>query len=112
MFFPNATVEIYDETADAEQFGVDEYTGEPKKGLTLQSTVQGDLQPLSPGQSLREFGAVIQGTYRLFLPINTQISCSSQVKVDGQLYQVQGDPMKRTALLPHIKVLLIRERTP
>lgn len=112
MFFPNTTVEIYEETADAEQFGADEYTGAPKTGPVLQSTVQGDFQPLSPGQSLREFGAVIQGTYRLYLDVDVQISASSQVKVDGQLYQVHGDPMKRTALIPHIKVLLVRERTP
>lgn len=112
MFFPNATVEIYEETQDAEQFGADEYTGETKSGPVLQSTVQGDFQPLSPGQSLKEFGTVIQGTYRLFLDVGTQITADSKVKIDGQFYKVQGDPMVRNSLIPHIKVLLIRERTP
>lgn len=108
------TVVIYEEIRDAELCGVTSY-GKPKKCLselnTTHDTIKGDLQPLRPSESLREFGSIVQGTYKLYLDLDVEINhkCKVRVNEGDRLFQVEGTPMKYTALKPHIKAILVEE---
>jgi len=104
------TITFYDEVQDAERCGVDQYGKAQKCSLEL-STVKGDFQPMSPSEQLREFGSIVQGSYKLYLDPDVEILPNYKVAVEGydRKFQVRGTPMKYTALIPHIKVILVEE---
>lgn len=104
------TVTIFDEVRDAERCGVDSY-GKAQKCLVDLCTVKGDFQPMNPHEQLREFGSTIQGSYKLYLDPDVEITATCKVSVEGypRKFQVKGTPMKRTALKPHIKIILVEE---
>jgi len=108
--FKTHNITIYEEVRDAERCGVDSY-GKAQKCTIEKATVKGGFHPLSQGKQLREFGQVIKGSAKLFLDPDVEITSTCKVRVEGEehLFQVQGIPAKRTALLPHLKVLLVPE---
>jgi hypothetical protein len=107
-------ITIYVEERDAERCGVDSYGKALKCVKELNTEVddlKGDLQPMSPGEQLREFGGIVQGSYKLYLDPDVEITPTCKVAVSGypNKFQVRGTPMKYTALKPHIKAILVEE---
>jgi hypothetical protein len=108
-FFPNTEVELFEEVVDATLCGVDGY-GNPKKCLVSRGKFVGDFQPMNPMESMREFGSVVQGLYKLYLAYGVVVKANYKIKANYKFYQVSGDPSVRRTLIPHVKVNLQEER--
>mgnify|MGYP000846383822 CR=1 FL=1 len=104
--FPHHTIQVKRETRSPE-CGYDSY-GKPKKCLTTITTLKGDLQPANANEQMRDFGRVAQGRYKLYLPHTANITKTDKLVIDGETYQVEGIPDKRTIFpsTSHLKVYL------
>lgn len=105
MIFPDA-ITIFEMVEDAEECDVDGH-GKPKTCPVQTSETRGMFQPVRPSETMLSPGTVNQGDYNLYLPINTIITSTSKVKVNGEAeyYQVIGEPQKRR-IIGYIKVVL------
>lgn len=106
-YFGQTLLIIYEETMDAKICGVSA-NGTPKKCLVKISTTVGDLQPLSVNNAAKDYGETPQGKWVVYLDINAPVTPQSILEdPDGVQYMANGKPMKRGALLPHIKLNLL-----
>lgn len=105
VFFPNESISLYSYSEDDY-----DYYG-PRSGYTLRETVQGNFYPLSESSSLKEFGKILNDTYKLILDENTEIHDTDLVVVNDIEYEIVGSPENwNHGLLPHKTVLLKRLR--
>jgi len=106
VFFRNAEIQVYEEKKDP-SCGLDNY-GKPLKCNVPVGTVDGDFQPMSVSEQLHEYGRIVQGRYKVYLPPDLNIHERMKFVINGQTYQVEGIPEKRTTLTPtsHQKVYL------
>lgn len=72
------------------QTGVDRY-GTPKYA-TQDVQFRGELQPLDSDEFLAAQDQV-KTRCRVLAPVSTGLKATESVKVDGQVYQVTGDPL-------------------
>jgi hypothetical protein len=105
MIFPD-TITIFEMVEDVDQCGVDGH-GKPRTCPVQTSETMGMFQPVRPSETMFSPGNVNQGDYNLYLPINTEITSSSKVKVNGEpeYYEVVGKPQKRQ-IIGYIKCVL------
>lgn len=110
VFFPNVELELW-EYGESDTYNL---YGEAELTYTLVDTVSCDFQPLSTTDSLKEFGEILQDTYKTYLDIKTPITDTMICRVVGEpsTYQVVGTPIRNNHLLNHIKVILQKERKP
>lgn len=113
VFFPNAELELYQYIESATEFN--SYY-EPLKEYSLMDTVPCNFQPMSPSDSLKQFGEILTDTYKVIIDYNVTVEPSMLVKVKGKLdtYEIVGTPMVNTHFTPtrHIKLILKKQRKP
>ena len=78
VFFPNAELELYQYTESATEFN--SYY-EPLKEYSLMDTVPCNFQPMSPNDSLKQFGEILTDTYKVIIDYNVTVESSMLVKV-------------------------------
>lgn len=113
VFFPNENIELWDYTESTTEFNA--YL-EPKKEYCLTATVPCDIQPMNPTDSLKEFGEILEDTYKVYLSSDVTINPSTILRINGQTdtYEILGTPMNNNHLLPvqHIKLVIKKQRKP
>ena len=104
-FFPNETMDIYTYN-DSQEY---DYYGKIND-YVLSSSVEVDMQPLSPTSSLREFGKILQDTYKVILDINVEISDTDRLVINNIEYEIVGSVSTWNHVLPHKEILIRKLR--
>lgn len=103
-FFPNDTMDIYTYQTNNDDY---DYYG-CKNDYVFKETVPVDIQPLSPTSSLREFGKILQDTYKVILSIDVEINDTDKLIINNIEYEIVGSVSTWNHVLPH-KELLIKK---
>lgn len=101
-FFPNTELIIKKYIASE---GYDDY-GE-KTGEYIESeSIPVDFQPLSPQESIKEYGEILQDTYKIYIDLDTEITPQDQIIIDDETYAIIGTPSKMNHFTQpsHIKI--------
>lgn len=113
VYFPNEELELYDYSESLTDFNS---YGEPLKEYSLADTVPCNFQPMSPNDSLKEFGEVLTDTYKVIIDSGVDVNPRMLVRVKGKpdTYEILGTPMVNTHFAPtkHIKLVLKKQRKP
>ena len=105
-FFPNVTIDIYTYQSNNDEY---DYYGK-KTEYVFKQSVEADMQPLSPTSSLREFGKILQDTYKVILNINTEITDTDQLVINNEKYEIVGSVSTWNHVLPHKEILIKKLR--
>ncbi|WP_296789918.1 hypothetical protein [uncultured Methanobrevibacter sp.] len=113
VYFPNVELELYEYTDSLTEFN--SYY-EPLREYTLKETVPCNFQPMTPNDSLKEFGEILTDTYKAIIDSNVEVNPRMLVKVKGEpdTYEITGTPMVNTHFTPtrHTKLVLKKQRKP
>ena len=105
-FFPNEEMDIYtlsDSSNDYDYYGA-------KNEYVYKETIQVDIQPLSPTSSLREFGKILQDTYKVIFDINIEINDKDQLRINEEKFEIIGSISTWNHVLPHKEMLIKKQR--
>lgn len=105
-FFPNETMDIYTHNSNQEDY---DYYGK-KNEYSFKESVEVDIQPLSPTSSLREFGKILQDTYKVILSIDVEISDTDKLMINDTQYEIVGSIDTWNHVLPHKEILIQKLR--
>ncbi|WP_299523272.1 phage head closure protein [uncultured Methanobrevibacter sp.] len=101
-FFQNTTATIlkYTPSDDYNEYG--EKTGTYEETETIPI----DFQPLSPQETLKTYGEILQDTYKIYIDIDVDLQSTDRLLIENKMYTILGTPMKMNHLLKpsHIKV--------
>ena len=112
VFFPNQELELYEYVETSE---LNSYL-EPKKEYQYTSTVPCDFQPMTPKESLKEFGEILEDTYKIYVDVNVPVVSSMILKLTGanDTYEIIGTPIQNNHFeeVQHIKLIVKKQRKP
>lgn len=124
VLFPNSSVDIFRELPNGSEIGTDT-EGNPillscgtdgyddiNHCLSKINTVVGDLQPNSSIETMNQYGSTVQSSFVLYLDLGVDIKNDDKVMVSGYdgYFQVTGDPKRFLSVIPHLEVILTKER--
>ena len=105
-FFPNVSMDIYSYITDNRDH---DYYGQVNE-YVLKESVEVDMQPLSPTSSLREFGKILQDTYKVIMSIDVNITDTDKIIIDDIEYEIVGSVDTWNHVLPHKEILIRKLR--
>lgn len=105
-FFPNEEMDIYTLSENSNDY---DYYG-AKNEYVYKETIQVDIQPLSPTSSLREFGKILQDTYKVIFDINIEINDTDQLRINEEKFEIIGSISTWNHVLPHKEMLIKKQR--
>lgn len=106
-FFNNTTVDVYEYDESTSSFNI---YGEPDEVYNLVDTVKCDFQPNSPNETVEMEGTIYTDTYKVYLPLTTQVTRTCRLRINGECYDIIGSPQRYDHFLKHIKCTLIKHR--
>ena len=113
VFFPNQQLELWEYTESTTEFNA--YL-EPKKEYHLKDTVPCDFQPMSPNDDLKEFGEILEDTYKIYIDQEVEVDSKMILRIVGEpdTYSITGTIMNNNHLLPvkHKKIVVQKQRKP
>lgn len=105
VLFPNEEIDIY--TCQNESF---DYYGSQNE-YVYKETIRVDMQLISPTSSLKEFGKILQDTYRVIMDENVEINDTDQLRINDTKYEIIGSIENcNHGLLPHKEMVIKRQR--
>ena len=105
-FFPNEEMDIYILQDNEDSY---DYYGATNE-YAYKETISVDIQPLSPTSSLREFGKILQDTYKVIFDINVEIDDTAQLRINNTKYEIIGSISTWNHVLPHKEMLIRKQR--
>lgn len=111
LFFKPDNVELW---AYTESNTVNMY-GEPEVTYTLIGTYPCDFQPINAADTVKEFGKLLEDTYRIFLDYNVPVNDKMILRIVGSsdTYELIGSPsIFKTTILKHIELTVQKQRKP
>jgi len=111
LFFPNEEVELWEY---AEEKALMNIYGEYDEYYYLSDIVPCDFQPMSPQDNLKEFGKILQDTYKMYLDEDVEIHDTMIIRIVGKpdTYKIKGTPVFNNHFLKHKKIILEKQRKP
>ena len=111
LFFPNCEIELWDY---AEEKALMNIYGEYEEYYTLIDIVPCDFQPMSPQDNLKEFGKILQDTYKVYLDNHVHITDTMILRIAGRpnTFKIKGTPVYNNHFLKHKKLILEKHRKP
>lgn len=112
VFFPNQELELweYQETSELDSYG------NPKKEYCLITTVPCDFQSMTQQDNLKEFGEILEDTYKIYLDHTVEVTPSMILRIKGEpdTYEIIGTPIDNNHLVPvmHKKIEVQKQRKP
>lgn len=110
-FFKNEDMELYEIIESSSRYNV---YGEAEVEYELVGVYPCDFQPMSPRDVYKEFGKVLQDTYKIYCNIDVPVTDTMIIKLKGkpETYHIIGSPEFNTRLLKHIKMEVQKTRKP
>ena len=113
VFFPNQELELWDYEESTTEFN--SYL-EPKKEYSLEDTIPCDFQPMSPNETLREFGEILEDTYKIYINQDVDVNPKMVLRIKGETdtYEITGTPINNNHLriVKHKKIIVQKHRKP
>ena len=113
VFFPNEQMELWQYVESETDFN--EYY-EPIKEYNKIDTVPCDFQSMTPSESMKEFGEVLEDTYKVYLNIGVPIVSTMILRLQGKTdtYTIIGTPITNNHLprVSHKKIIVQKQRKP
>ncbi len=108
-YFTNTTMEFW-EPYESEEYDVYTDTNLTKYRLTTTSSV--DFQPYTPKESIRDFGKILQNTFKVYTDVNCSDNCILRIKDDTLTYSITGSPQVNNhfTATSHHKIIITQER--
>ena len=105
IFFPNESMDIY-----TTQKGETDYYGS-QNSYVFKETIPVDIQIITPESSLKEFGKVLQDTYRVIIDENIEINDTDQLRINNTKYEIIGSIENcNHGLIPHQELIIKKQR--
>lgn len=110
-FFPNVMLELWEYRESDTDFNP---YGEAELEYYQVDIVSCDFQPLSPTDSLKEYGEILQDTYKTYIDLDSPVTDTMIFRIQGEqeTYKVVGTPIRNNHVLNHTKLILKKERIP
>lgn len=110
-YFINTYIEIWEPYLSKEK---SEITNDKMIKYDLTATIPADLQGLTPSYSQQEYGKILEDTYSVYIDSTVTISPNAILREEGKTdtYMIKGTPVLNNHLLPHIKLVIEKQRTP
>lgn len=112
VFFPNERLELWEYY---ENENILNGYGEPKPEYNFVGVYECDFQPMTPKDSLKEYGEILEDGYKIYLNIDVPITSSMILRLEGkpETYTIVGTPIRNNHnIVSHIKVVVQKERKP
>jgi len=113
VFFPNHELELWEYTESQTEFNA--YL-EPKKEYYLVNTIPCDFQSMTEQDDMKEFGEVLEDSYKIYIDHNVDVTPSMILRIKGEpdTYEITGTPINNNHLLPvmHKKIVVQKQRKP
>ena len=113
VFFPNQELELWRYAESTTEFNP--YL-EPKKEYHLIETIPCDFQVMGPNETLREFGEILEDTYKIYIDYDVELTHDMVLRIKGEpdTYKITGTPITNNHLLPvhHKKLVVKKQRKP
>lgn len=112
VFFPNEKIELWEYTENED---VPNFFGETTADYEYIGTFICDFQPMSPKDSLNEFGKILEDTYKIYLDEDVPITDTMILRLEGknETYSITGTPIiNNHNIISHIKVVVQKQRKP
>lgn len=111
LFFPNEEIELWDY---AEEKALVNIYGEYEAYYYLVDVVPCDFQPMSPQDNLKEFGKILQDTYKAYFDEDAPIKDTMVLRIVGKpdTFKIKGTPIHNNHFLNHKKIILEKHRKP
>ena len=113
VFFANEQLELWQYSESETDFN--EYY-EPVKEYTKIDTVPCDFQSMTPSDSLKEFGEVLEDTYKIYLNIDVPIESTMVLRLQNKTdtYEIIGTPIinNHLSIVSHKKIIVQKQRKP
>lgn len=105
VLFPNEEIDIY--ACQNESF---DYYGSQNE-YVYKETISVDMQLISPTSSLKEFGKILQDTYRVIMDENVEINDTDQLRINDTKYEIIGSIENcNHGVWPHKEMVIKRQR--
>lgn len=102
-FYPNDTIELWSYETEGM---FDEY-GDPLNDFSFREEVPADIQHLSAESSMKEFGKILQDTYKVYLDNAVEVYDTDRIIIKGKKYEIIGSVEVWNHIL-HFKKLTIK----
>ena len=112
VFFPNEDVELWEYGENSE---IPNFFGETTSEYSYVGTYPCDFQPMSPKDTLNEFGKILEDTFKIYMDISVPITDTMILRLVGKndTYSITGSPIKNNHnILSHTKVIVQKQRKP
>lgn len=108
VFFPNETIHFYEQGPLTE---LDAYHN-PKIGYTYMTSSKVDFQPMTPKDTLKEFGEILEDTYKIYTDIDLEVTPTMILVLerDNSQYKITGTPITNNHFLrTHHKKIIVQK---
>ena len=111
VFFPQTYIELYEYT---EEEDIPNFFGETTSSYDYIGTYYVDFQNMSPRDNPEDYGKTLGDTYKIYMDTDVPITDTMIIKKQGEkdTYSITGSPQVYNTLIPHIKVLVTKQRKP
>lgn len=111
VFFPNEKIELWEYTENSE---IPNFFGETTVSYNLIGTYDADIQPMSPKDNPNEYGKLLEDTFKIYFNPDVPIMDTMILRIVGRndTYSITGTPINNNHILPHIKVIVQKQRKP
>lgn len=112
VFFPNEMLELWEYSENGD---IPNFFGETTSEYKYVGTYPCDFQPMSPKDSLNEFGKILEDGYKIYLDINVPVTDTMILRLEGknETYSITGTPIRNNHnIINHIKLVVQKQRKP
>lgn len=104
-------IELWEYT---EEEDIPNFFGESSVEYKYIGSFMGDFQNSSPRDIPEDYGKVLQDSYKVYFDSDVPVTDTMILRKEGEkdTYTVNGSPLHYHTLIPHIKVLLTKDRKP
>ena len=104
-------IELWEYT---EEEDIPNFFGESSSKYVYVGSFMGDFQNSSPRDKPEDYGKILEDSYKVYFPEDVPVTDTMILRKEGEMdtYTINGSPLHYNTLIPHIKVVLQKDRKP